>query len=460
MSFIRAIIRFLCDQKKWLVYAGIILSQVLVAADIETFILSLPIERGRAFMGIIATELIAGFVILPSLLLLFRIIARFSVLLGTMRAIMLTIAVIVVEELLTRTTQEYMFVAPILAFDIALWTLMSGAMLFIVKGNEPLFQKETISEPLVQKDAISHPDIFQSRAVSATDEPSSEKLEVESLSLRDHVKLFIQDDLKMHLPFLALALIFVGLFVFNQPRSHSRIDHQENDEQQPTLAMSKENTEQGRGKGVITPELAESMGSGSKFDFSGCIGKTITECIESATYAKTYSNGIEFDLQISRAESCGPQARFLAVLGPKGVATSGCWVKNGEEVNLWIFTPPDANGNYTKVSGPTVRSVEVMPYYKTHNLPAVDVPVSMVNAAASTRFPESGDFDETDACLAGLKQFTIRFTDNFTDANRQAIKKNCSSKRKEWLCFINKAGGGHISMAEENQLEIACNLND
>jgi hypothetical protein len=123
------------------------------------------------------------------------------------------------------------------------------------------------------------------------------------------------------------------------------------------------------GERVITPQLAESMGSGSKFYFSGCIGKTITECINGATYAKTNLDGIQFVLGASREESCGPQARFLTVFGPKGFTTSGCWVKNGAEINLWIFLPKDSNGNYKKVSGPTVRSIEVMPYYKTHSLP-------------------------------------------------------------------------------------------
>lgn len=369
ISFLQAIILFLCDQKKWLVYAGIFLSQVLVAADIATFILSPQFEWRQAFVGIIEIELLACFVIVPSLLLLFRIIARFVTLLGPMRATVLTIALFVVEELLTRSTQKYWLLGPVFALDIAEWTLMSAIMLFIVKGKAPFFQKKSASERLIQQDSVLQPDVSHLDEIPILDEPSSIPHEIKSLSLQEHFNIYDKGSRKMRFPLFVLALALVGFFVFNQPQLHSPIDPQQNGEQQTKLAMSEENTEQGRGNGIITPELAESMGSGSRLDFSGCIGKTTHECIESATYAKTYYDGIEFNLGISRVESCGPQARFLTVFGPKGFTTSGCWVKNGTEINLWIFMPKDSNGNYTKVSGPIVRSIEVMPYYKTHNLP-------------------------------------------------------------------------------------------
>ena len=89
-----------------------------------------------------------------------------------------------------------------------------------------------------------------------------------------------------------------------------------------------------------------------------------------------------------------------------------------------------------------------------------DLRKEIVVPAAVERFPRTADFDETDECLAGLKRFVIGRSDAFTTENQQVIKKNCATKREEWLCFIKKVNRGHISMADEHQAEIACNLND
>lgn len=459
MSFPRAAVRFLFSQKIWLVCAGILLAQLSVAGDIETAILLPQVSFVRAFFGIILLELFACFAITPCFLLLFRIVARIAELLGTMRAAMLTVVVIIIQELLTRTTKDHTFVADILALDIAEWTLMCAVALFIVKGKEPFFQRSVIPEPPTQEALLFSPNALQLEVASAPNKFSPMRGEIAQLSGGEQMNPYDRETHKIRIPLLVLALsvlliLLSSLFQFYF-QSHRRGS---SEQQQIASDMFKNGAEQVRGDGVITAELADSMGSGSKVDFSGCIGKTLAECTESSTYAKANFDGIELHFQISREESCGPQARFLAVLGPQGRATSGCWVQNGEEVATWFFTPPDGNGKYTKVSGPTIRSIRVMPYYKSHDLPAIDVPESTVNANTSSRFPEADGFDESDACLGGLKRFVIGFSGNFTDQNREAIKKNCSSKRSEWLCFIEKAGGGDISRAEQNQIEIACNL--
>jgi hypothetical protein len=77
------------------------------------------------------------------------------------------------------------------------------------------------------------------------------------------------------------------------------------------------------------------------------------------------------------------------------------------------------------------------------------------------RFPEtSGGFDETDDCLGGLKRYVIRDSGNWTDANRAAVLRNCSTNREKFMCFIERSGTDFVSNAEKNQIEIACDLND
>lgn len=460
MRFPQAIIVFLCDQKKWLIYTAIILSQLLIAADIENAILSPRVSWQRAFFGIIATELLACLVMTPSLLLLFRIVARFAELLGTMRATLLTVAVIFSEEILTRTTRDHMFMAPNFALDIVAWVLMSAAVLFVVKGKERFFERSVVSEGAIQSESRLQPNSRNSDGVSDSNERSSVRYGMERLSLQQHLALYARIGRATRMPFVILVLALSCIFLFYQFLPRSQSTFQKKDELQSEVAMSDQNAEKEGRNRIITPELAEAMSNGSKFDFSGCIGKSLTECIEGATYGKAKLDGIELHFQVSPADSCGPQARFLAVLGPKGGPTSGCWIKNGEEVKTWIFTTLDANGNYRKVSGPTVRFIELMPYYKTHNLPEDVAPGLTANAAASVPLTETVDFDETDECQGGLKRFVIGFSGSFTDENRQAIRRNCASKRSEWLCFIEKAGDGDISAAEKNQIEIACNLNE
>lgn len=221
---LKKIIRFLCDQNKWLVYVGLIASQVLVAADIETLILSPQVTLGRAFVGVVATELLAAIVIAPCFLLLFGIIARFATLLGVMRATMLTIVIIVAEELLTRTTQQHTLIAVVLAIDIALWTLMGSVILFIVKGREPFFQGEVVADELRSQDSVLKADISQPIEDFIPDQLPSALYETKSSLLRERVTMFIEADLKIPIPFFALALLVGGSVAYNQYPFHNRTD--------------------------------------------------------------------------------------------------------------------------------------------------------------------------------------------------------------------------------------------
>lgn len=226
MSFLKKIIRFLCDQNKWLVYVGLIVSQVLVAADIETLILSPQVTLGRTFFGVIATELLAILIIAPCLLLFFRIIARFSALLGVIRAIMLTVAVIVAEELLTRTTQQHTLIAVVLAMDIALCVLLSSVILFIVKGRGPFFQETVVADELCSQDSAMNANISKLIEAPILNQCSSVVYETKP-SMWERVSLFAQQDLKMHIPFFALALVFGGTVIYTQYPFNNRIDQGE-----------------------------------------------------------------------------------------------------------------------------------------------------------------------------------------------------------------------------------------
>ena len=68
-------------------------------------------------------------------------------------------------------------------------------------------------------------------------------------------------------------------------------------------------------------------------------------------------------------------------------------------------------------------------------------------------------------CEKELKQFVIRQVESFTQANEDAIKKNCSSKTAEYLCFISKVNAAikeqedpNISNAQQGNFEQDCNL--
>lgn len=87
--------------------------------------------------------------------------------------------------------------------------------------------------------------------------------------------------------------------------------------------------------------------------------------------------------------------------------------------------------------------------------------IEKFNVAEPKPYMKMASIDEADECEAGLKEFVIKDSETFTIANRDAIKHNCETKRKEWLCFIAKSREiGHVSMADKNQLEIACGLNE
>jgi hypothetical protein len=133
-------VRFLFGQNKWLVRGALLFSHIIVLADIETGIRSPRVTMGRLFLGAIVTELVALLIILPGLLFSFRLVARFASLLGNLRAVLVTGAVMFCTSALSRSSIAGPFVAPDFAMDIILCALIGGLLLFVIKGKNPFFR--------------------------------------------------------------------------------------------------------------------------------------------------------------------------------------------------------------------------------------------------------------------------------------------------------------------------------
>lgn len=93
---------------------------------------------------------------------------------------------------------------------------------------------------------------------------------------------------------------------------------------------------------------------------------------------------------------------------------------------------------------------------------------SALAPAASTATPQPPPAqaapDSVEACEAELKKFIIA-QPAFTEQNEVAIKRNCTTNREKWMCFLNKgrnsngiAGYGGVSLALRGHLEQDCGL--
>jgi hypothetical protein len=94
---------------------------------------------------------------------------------------------------------------------------------------------------------------------------------------------------------------------------------------------------------------------------------------------------------------------------------------------------------------------------------------SALAPAASTATPQPPPAqtapDSVEACEVELKKFVIAQVGVFNEQNEAAMKRNCTTNREKWMCFLNKgknsngiAGYGGVSLALKGNLEHDCGL--
>jgi len=108
---------------------------------------------------------------------------------------------------------------------------------------------------------------------------------------------------------------------------------------------------------------------------------------------------------------------------------------------------------------------------RTRIAPAHDAASEPVNATAAPTMPVASTVPVADpavppdACKVELKQFIVAQVGKYTAANETAVTENCRDRRKEWMCFLDKAkmgsgfeGYAGLSLADEGNFKHDCGL--
>lgn len=144
MNKLKSGMQFLFAQNKIAVGIAILFSQFPALADIEWAIMNRNIIFSRALMGGLVMEMLSILIILPVLLLAFKLAGRTMQLLGNVPgAIIFFVAWLIAMYLDKDMSQPGHYTAGILIFSI-LFTLILSAILFVVKGKSPFFESRLI----------------------------------------------------------------------------------------------------------------------------------------------------------------------------------------------------------------------------------------------------------------------------------------------------------------------------